>query len=109
VSEQPEDPGRAESAGTKLSSFSSSLGPQRSAAADTGADAAGPSVESSPDGSDVGPGESQLASLKTQLADGVSDASSKLDTLWSERPEVVVGAAFVGGLVIATILKRLAR
>ena len=39
----------------------------------------------------------------------VSDASSKLASLTSERPEVVVAAAFVGGLVIATILKRLAR
>jgi hypothetical protein len=26
-----------------------------------------------------------------------------------ERPEVVIGAAFVGGLLLATILKRLAR
>jgi hypothetical protein len=26
-----------------------------------------------------------------------------------ERPEVAVGAAFVGGMILATILKRLAR
>ena len=33
----------------------------------------------------------------------------KLVTLVSERPEVGLGIAFAAGLVIATILKRLAR
>lgn len=37
------------------------------------------------------------------------DLIVRLRTLAAERPEVVVGAAFVGGLVLATILKRLAR
>jgi hypothetical protein len=32
-----------------------------------------------------------------------------LSSLTSERPEVVIGAAFLGGLMIATVLKRLAR
>jgi len=49
------------------------------------------------------------STTKTQLAERRSDANDKLGTLASERPEVVIGAAFVGGLVIATILKRLAR
>ena len=33
----------------------------------------------------------------------------KLQTLVRERPEAGLGLAFVGGLVIATILRRLAR
>ncbi len=33
----------------------------------------------------------------------------QLSKLVSERPEVGLGIAFVGGVVIATILKRLAR
>jgi hypothetical protein len=31
----------------------------------------------------------------------------KLNALRAERPEVVVGAAFVGGVVVAMVLKRL--
>jgi hypothetical protein len=94
VNDQPEDPSRAESAGTRLSSFSSSLGPQRSANATASADPE-PNGDSS--------------SAKGQLSDRVSDASSKLASLSAERPEVVIAAAFVGGLVVAAILKRLAR
>jgi hypothetical protein len=38
-------------------------------------------------------------------ADGPSGAAA----LISERPEVAVGAAFAGGLILAQILKRLGR
>ncbi len=37
------------------------------------------------------------------------DEPSGAAALASERPEVAVGAAFAGGLVLALILKRLAR
>ena len=43
---------------------------------------------------------------------GVSDTVSVQDraaALADERPEVAVGAAFAGGLVLAMILKRLVR
>lgn len=43
---------------------------------------------------------------------GASDAVSvqaRAAALADERPEVAVGAAFAGGLVLAMILKRLAR
>jgi hypothetical protein len=36
-------------------------------------------------------------------------AAAKLAELRSERPEVLVGAAFVGGVIIAMFLKRLGR
>jgi hypothetical protein len=93
VSDQAEDPGRDESVGGRVSSFSSSLGPQRSAHATASADRESNGV----------PG-----AAKGQLSDRISDASSKLASL-SERPEVVIATAFVGGVVIATILRRLAR
>ena len=80
--------------GGRLSSFSSSLGPQRSAP-----EAASAEPESNGDS----------GSSKAVLKDRVSEASSKIASLSSERPEVVIAAAFVGGLVIAAILKRLAR
>jgi hypothetical protein len=37
------------------------------------------------------------------------DEPSRAKALAAERPEVAVGAAFAGGLVLALILKRLAR
>ena len=43
---------------------------------------------------------------------GVSDSvplQARAAALADERPEVAVGAAFAGGLVLAMILKRLAR
>jgi hypothetical protein len=43
---------------------------------------------------------------------GVSDAvpvQARAAALADERPEVAIGAAFAGGLVLAMILKRLAR
>ncbi len=95
MNEQPEEPNRAASTtDTGLSSFSSSLGPQRSAPVNA---SAGTQADRDP------------GSAKANLTDRLSDASSKLASLSSERPEVVIAAAFVGGLVIATILRRLAR
>jgi hypothetical protein len=35
--------------------------------------------------------------------------TTKLQTLMKERPEAGLGLAFIGGLLIATILRRLAR
>jgi hypothetical protein len=51
----------------------------------------------------------RTAGPRTQVVERVGDTRSKLATLSAERPELVVGAAFAGGIVIATILKRLAR
>jgi hypothetical protein len=45
-------------------------------------------------------------------AEAVGAGAGALDrvrALAADRPEVVVGAAFVGGLLLATILKRLGR
>ena len=39
----------------------------------------------------------------------LATAQERAAVLASERPEVVVGAAFIGGLILATILKRLGR
>jgi hypothetical protein len=39
----------------------------------------------------------------------VAELTERVRTLAADRPEVVVGAAFAGGLVLAAILKRLAR
>jgi hypothetical protein len=39
----------------------------------------------------------------------LATAQERAVALGSERPEVVVGVAFVGGLILATILKRLGR
>lgn len=36
-------------------------------------------------------------------------AKADLDVLAAQRPETLVGAAFVGGVLAATILRRLAR
>jgi hypothetical protein len=47
---------------------------------------------------DASPGVADSISLKARAA-----------ALADERPEVAVGAAFAGGLVVAMILKRLAR
>ena len=102
VNEQAEDPSREASAATRASSFSSSLGPH-------------PGTPGTADGTPGADGSASshpgvdTDSVKTQLGNLVSDVSSKLASLTDERPEVVIGAAFVGGLMIATILKRLAR
>ena len=99
--------------GITFSSFSSSLGPTRSDTGNSNA-AAGPSGVSSsgPDGPASALDDPQQPvgdATRATLGDRVSDARSKVASLTSERPEVVVVAAFVGGLVIATLLKRLAR
>lgn len=51
----------------------------------------------------------RTAAPRAQVAERAGDARSKVATLSSQRPELVVGVAFAGGMVIATILKRLAR
>jgi hypothetical protein len=51
----------------------------------------------------------ESSSLTGQLAAKASDVGAQLATLSSERPEVVIGAAFVGGLLLAMVIKRLAR
>jgi hypothetical protein len=43
------------------------------------------------------------------VPDARPSPGQKLVTLVSERPEVGLGIAFAAGLVIATILKRIAR
>ena len=45
------------------------------------------------------------------LSAGMSTSSGGFDlaTLAHDRPEVVIGAAFAGGFLLAMILKRLAR
>lgn len=48
-------------------------------------------------------------STSTDPAPRRTSPVGKLAALTSERPELVIGAAFVSGLVLATILKRLAR
>jgi hypothetical protein len=44
-----------------------------------------------------------------KLPGRIDERSQQLSTVFRERPEVGVLAAFVGGLTLATILKRLAR
>jgi hypothetical protein len=51
----------------------------------------------------------QPAGSPTSVADKLATLRSQLAELSSDRPEVVIGAAFVGGLILASILKRLAR
>ena len=72
-------------------------------------ESAGPPVGVDWSASSLPPPATDSGSPQAQLAGRVSGVSSTLASLSSERPEVVVGAAFVGGLVIAMILKRLAR
>ena len=55
------------------------------------ADAATPTWASSPDG------------------DAGSSLAAAPQPLYVERPEIIIGAAFVGGLLLAMLLKRLAR
>lgn len=45
----------------------------------------------------------------TEPAAAGASAIAGLEQVRAERPEVAVGAAFAGGLVMALILKRLAR
>ncbi|MGH2867379.1 MAG: hypothetical protein ACRDNK_07405 [Solirubrobacteraceae bacterium] len=42
-------------------------------------------------------------------ADATPNSSSSAASAASDRPEIAVGAAFAGGLVLALILKRVAR
>ncbi len=73
-------------------------------AADTDASAAAPKADGAqidaaePSGSPLDPVFERLATAQDRAA-----------AFAGERPEVVVGAAFAGGLILATILKRLGR
>jgi hypothetical protein len=58
---------------------------------------AGPTVEDTP------------GAAPSAAGAGVSSVPERAATLANERPEVAVGAAFGGGLLLALILKRLAR
>ena len=49
------------------------------------------------------------ASATGAAAPGLPAAPGALPPIADERPELVVGAAFAGGLVLALFLKRLAR
>jgi hypothetical protein len=48
---------------------------------------------------------------ETQQPPGAGDSSlqARAAAIANERPEVAVGAAFAGGLLVALILKRIAR
>jgi hypothetical protein len=49
------------------------------------------------------------AAAPTATSPGLPAAPGALPPVADERPELVVGAAFAGGLVLALFLKRLAR
>jgi hypothetical protein len=51
----------------------------------------------------------QAALAPDAAASGTPAAPAALSPAADERPELVVGAAFAGGLVLALFLKRLAR
>jgi hypothetical protein len=55
------------------------------------------------------PDPTPQAAGSTPAAKSGPSAIEKFVSLVNERPEVGVGLAFAGGLVLATILKRLAR
>ena len=55
-------------------------------------------------------GRRRLAAAGASSAGGASSSpASSAAAAVSDRPEIAVGAAFAGGLVLAAILKRLAR
>ena len=54
---------------------------------------------------DGGPPAQGASSIK----DRASSVKDQAVTIANDRPEVVAGAAFAGGLVLALILKRIAR
>jgi hypothetical protein len=56
--------------------------------------------------------ETSTTQATADASPGAADSTSlqaKAAAIADERPEVAVGAAFAGGLVVALILKRLAR
>jgi hypothetical protein len=59
-------------------------------------------------GSGVEPAEA-TSSPFDPVFERLATAQDRATAFAGERPEVVVGAAFVGGLILATILKRLGR
>ncbi|HUA05604.1 MAG TPA: hypothetical protein VMB27_16980 [Solirubrobacteraceae bacterium] len=57
---------------------------------------------------DASPGGASPGGASPGAADSIP-LQARAAALAEERPEVAVGAAFAGGLVVALILKRLAR
>ena len=55
------------------------------------------------------PGMATGPSAQASTGSGGSSPQERAAALIDERPEVAVGAAFAGGLVLALILKRLVR
>jgi hypothetical protein len=55
------------------------------------------------------PGTADSASAQTSGAAGGSSVPERAAAIANERPEIAVGAAFGGGLLLALILKRFGR
>ena len=72
---------------------------------------AAPTPESSsPPASPSSPSAAQAAVAKaTAVRDSVLGAASSANEAPADRPEILAGAAFAGGLVAALVLKRLTR
>ena len=62
-----------------------------------------------PVGDGASPPAQQPAAGASSLQERASALQERAATIVNERPEVGVGAAFGGGLILALILKRLAR
>jgi hypothetical protein len=69
-------------------------------------DATPPAPEPAPSATEPGP---PAPAWTPPAADASSASSPSGGSAVAERPEIAVGAAFAGGLVLALILKRLAR
>lgn len=67
-------------------------------------------TEQPPDlGSTAGTGTPPTGAQPTAASRSVDYTSAARGQSFTERPEVLVAATFLGGLVLASILKRLAR
>jgi hypothetical protein len=69
---------------------------------DTPTSSGQPTVEDSP-------GPAGAPPLQDSVAPGGASVQERAVALANERPEAAVGAAFAGGMLLALILKRLAR
>jgi hypothetical protein len=100
----------AESAGADAAAAAESAGAEAAAAAESaGAEAASAAAAAAePVAAAAGPAEPPV--VPPPLADAAAnDGSSLAAGPREDRPEVAVGAAFVGGFALAMILRRLAR
>ena len=79
---------------------------------------AGTSQATAPDGSAADPVVAAAVTAQAEAISGAAAATAHaeatsaavgVEQLLAERPEVAAGAAFAGGLLLALILKRLAR